>query len=84
MLSERHGYRISLRKWAEDSTVARMGRLSEDFPAVAQHLGDVVIHFLEIQQPALVVCAEYALLVCKGLHPHCSPLLPQLNPIEGN
>jgi hypothetical protein len=47
--------RVALREGAEDSAVAGMRGLRKDFPTIAQHLGDVVVHLRKIQQPVFVV-----------------------------
>src|SRR5579859_4561585 len=70
-------YRVSLREWPENSAVPSMCGFRQDFPALAQHLGDVVIHLLEIKQSAFVVRTEHIFLVREGLYLHGRPPLPQ-------
>lgn len=57
-----------------------MRGLGQDFPPIIEHLGDVVVHFLQVKQPAFVVRAEHALLVCEGLYPHCWPPSDRIKP----
>jgi prophage antirepressor-like protein len=46
---ERNAYSVALRKWAQDSAIPGVRGLGQDFPTVIQHLGDVVIHFLQVE-----------------------------------
>ena len=75
VLSEWHRDRVALREGTENPTIPGVRRLREDFPTVAQHLGDVVVHFVQVEQPALVVRREDTLLICEGLRPFdpCGP-----------
>ena len=52
--SERDGYRVSLREGSEHHPFTTVRSLSHNFPALAQHLGHVIVHLLELQQAALV------------------------------
>jgi hypothetical protein len=47
-----------------------VSRLSQDFPTIAKHLCDVVIHFLQIKQRTFPVDAEDALSICVGFYLH--------------
>jgi hypothetical protein len=82
--SEGNRYRIPFGEWSKDSAISGMRGLSQDFPSIIKHLGDVVVHFLQVEQPAFVVCAEHALLVCEGLHPHCCLHLTASNPVPSH
>ena len=69
--SEGNRYCVPLGEWSKDLAISGMRGLGQDFPAIIKHLGYVVVHFLQVEQPTFAVSSENGFFVGKGLHSHC-------------
>lgn len=50
-----------------------MGRLRQEFPPLAQHVGNVAVHPLHAEESLPVIGSVPAFFVCEGFHLHVLP-----------